>query len=66
MSDCPLCGYTVTDSQKMTACRGCPFGKGCELTCCPQCGYQWPETSVLVTWWRRWRNRLTSHAHARH
>ncbi len=44
---CPLCGHMFLKSK--TACRpGCPFGKGCALTCCPRCHYRFPEESKIV------------------
>lgn len=65
MIQCPLCGYVIRPEQKTTACARCPLSSGCDLTCCANCGYQWPEASLLVTWWRRWQQRRQTRAQAR-
>lgn len=36
---CPMCGYTY-DPAGNTACQACPLNKGCQLVCCPNCGYE--------------------------
>lgn len=36
---CPLCGHAY-DPKKQVACQACPVNHGCELVCCPACGYQ--------------------------
>jgi hypothetical protein len=47
---CPLCGARAACE---TACSGCPLAGGCELVRCGHCGYQYPRTSRIVTWWAR-------------
>jgi hypothetical protein len=36
---CPLCGHQF-DPAGQQACPGCPLQPGCQLVCCPQCGYE--------------------------
>ena len=36
---CPLCGHRF-DAAGHAACKSCPVQSGCELVCCPECGYQ--------------------------
>ncbi len=46
---CPLCGteFSVGDP---AACKRCPLaGSGCNLVCCPNCGYEWPAESKVIT-----------------
>jgi hypothetical protein len=37
--DCPMCGYNF-DPAGQNACAACPLQPGCQLVCCPQCGYE--------------------------
>lgn len=36
---CPMCGFRF-DPRQQAACGACPLQKGCQLVCCPACGYQ--------------------------
>lgn len=36
---CPLCGYDFS-AEEHSACQACPMHQGCNLVCCPACGYQ--------------------------
>lgn len=36
---CPLCGHDF-EAGGQAACQACPMHKGCNLVCCPACGYQ--------------------------
>jgi len=36
---CPLCGHDF-EAGEQAACQACPMHKGCNLVCCPACGYQ--------------------------
>ncbi len=52
MSDlvtCSMCGYRF-DPQAHLACQSCPLNSGCQVVCCPSCGFQWvdPGGSTLV------------------
>jgi hypothetical protein len=38
MVTCMMCGYRFDPSQQ-TACKGCPVQSGCQLICCPACGF---------------------------
>jgi predicted Zn-ribbon and HTH transcriptional regulator len=39
--NCPLCGYEF-DETALTCAAACPMAQvqGCNLVCCPNCGYQ--------------------------
>jgi len=49
---CPLCGCEFSESAT-TQCRRCPLHGDCQLVCCPNCGYQWPQDSRVVSWLKR-------------
>jgi len=55
---CPLCGLAF-DPSGLAACRACPLGAGCRVTCCPSCGYSWvePEQTRSGRFLRRWMRR---------
>ena len=36
---CPLCGHRF-DAGALTCHEQCPLGRGCNLVCCPACGYE--------------------------
>lgn len=36
---CLMCGHRFDPTQHVV-CQACPLQKGCELVCCPACGYQ--------------------------
>lgn len=36
---CLMCGHRFDPAQHVV-CQSCPLQKGCELVCCPACGYQ--------------------------
>ena len=36
---CSMCGHTF-DPTLHPSCENCPLKKGCNLVCCPQCGYE--------------------------
>ncbi len=49
MSDpvtCSMCGYRF-DPQAHLACQSCPVNHGCQVVCCPSCGYQWADPQQL-------------------
>lgn len=48
---CPLCA-TEFDGEERSACSACPIGQGCQLVCCPNCGYTMvnPAESKLAGW----------------
>jgi hypothetical protein len=52
---CSMCGYRF-DPQAHLACQSCPVSRGCQVICCPSCGYQWadPRSSVLARFAARW------------
>lgn len=56
---CPLCSF---EFEPRSGCStSCPFGSGCNLVCCPNCGYQGvdPERSRLAGWVQRAISRFT-------
>jgi Fe2+ transport system protein FeoA len=36
---CPMCGHRF-DPHDHAACGSCPLQRGCQLVCCPNCGYE--------------------------
>jgi len=52
---CIMCGHTF-DPQAHAACKSCPLHSGCQLVCCPACGYQLinPQRSGLARLFMRW------------
>jgi hypothetical protein len=48
---CPLCGCEFGRSSEK--CRACPMAGGCNIICCPNCGYGFAEESRLVGWIKR-------------
>jgi len=48
---CPFCGHDF-DPGEHAACQACPMHRGCNLVCCPACGYQ------MVDERRSWVGRL--------
>ena len=46
--DCPLCGLRFTRGER--PCGACPLSGGCDIVCCPHCGYTFPGSSRIVNW----------------
>jgi ferrous iron transport protein A len=48
---CSMCGQRFDESQHQ-ACQKCPLQKGCNLICCPNCGYEMVNVhrSRLARW----------------
>ena len=46
MIKCPLCGKDFNKDEAL--CAGCPFHDRCELTRCPNCGYEFVGESKIV------------------
>lgn len=46
---CPMCGHRF-NAKGNSACQACPLNSGCQMVCCPVCGYQTinPEGSALA------------------
>ncbi len=55
---CPLCGAEFDGASQ--GCRpSCPLAKGCNVVCCPACGYSFPqERAGLAGRLRRMLDRL--------
>jgi hypothetical protein len=53
---CALCGNRFTHSGLV--CGTCPMQTGCALVRCPNCGFQFPRSSRIVTAFRALRARL--------
>lgn len=49
--NCPLCGFEF-EPDRSGCSTSCPFGSGCNLVCCPSCGYQGVDESRsrLASW----------------
>lgn len=43
---CSLCGFEFEEER--IACQGCILAKGCNMVCCPNCGYKIPLKSKIV------------------
>ena len=58
LTTCALCGYEF-DAAQLTCHASCVFNERCAIICCPNCGYQVPDSrrSVLAEGLRRWLNR---------
>jgi Fe2+ transport system protein FeoA len=52
---CPLCGFgfEFDPARDSGGCSSCPLGKGCGLVLCPNCRYEFPEESQVVSWFSR-------------
>lgn len=57
---CPLCGRQF-DPKTNQACLKCPFKKGCQMVCCPNCGYQTVVEGKLGNAVKRWLLKEGSH-----
>jgi hypothetical protein len=46
---CTMCGHTF-DPSGHAACGACPLQRGCQLVCCPACGFEMvnPDRSALA------------------
>jgi hypothetical protein len=64
---CPLCGVRIAPKEQAFACERCPLARGCRLSRCPRCGYEWPAESRLVRWMQaRWRAITTGASDEHH
>jgi hypothetical protein len=58
---CPLCGARASFGS--SSCAVCPMGSRCDVLCCPNCGYEFVEKSVVYDFlqglFRRLRKRLS-------
>jgi len=56
---CPLCGFEFDETVRSCQTH-CPMGEGCQMVCCPNCGYQGIDTSrsAVISWMRRAWQRL--------
>jgi hypothetical protein len=49
---CPLCSHKFTEYQQ--PCAKCVLHKSaCGLVCCPNCGYEFPERSITVDFFKK-------------
>ena len=49
---CPLCGFEFEERDTPCA-RDCPLGRFCNLVCCPNCRYEFPEQPRSIGWLHR-------------
>lgn len=63
---CPLCGHRF-EAAGAAGCEACPLSPGCQITCCPACGYSWvePEQTVIGRWMSGWLARRRQPGKAR-
>jgi hypothetical protein len=47
---CPLCGKEFDKNEAL--CTNCPFHDRCELTRCPNCGYEFVSESKIVNFFK--------------
>ncbi|MES1246291.1 MAG: ferrous iron transport protein A [Actinomycetota bacterium] len=45
MTTCPACAFCFDPAAAARVCAACPIGKGCTLTCCPNCGWSTPDAA---------------------
>jgi Fe2+ transport system protein FeoA len=58
---CPLCGFHF-DPAGRGQCARCPLATGCQIICCPACGYQFTDPqSTLIGRWLQGRRRRRRH-----
>jgi len=57
---CAMCGYTFDPAQHR-GCAACPLQSGCQLACCPNCGYEVvdPSQSVLARTFAKFLGKLS-------
>jgi Fe2+ transport system protein FeoA len=57
---CAMCGHTF-DSAQHRGCAACPLQPGCQLACCPNCGYEAvdPSQSVLASAFANFLRKLS-------
>ncbi len=60
---CPLCSLSFSQWEANSICHRCPLARGCGLTRCPRCGYEWAEESRLVNWFQRRLHRWRANRH---
>jgi len=53
---CPLCGAKASFGS--SSCAVCPMGSRCEVLCCPNCGYEFVEKSVVYDFFQALFRRL--------
>ena len=58
MIKCSLCGAVFEPDGN--TCGGCALRKDCKLICCPNCGFEIPEESKLITWFKEYKKRKGS------
>jgi hypothetical protein len=63
MLTCPLCG-TQFDPNQHLSCQACPLQRGCQLSCCPNCGFEMVnvQKSVLARLATRWLKPAGEHS----
>ena len=55
MIKCSLCGAVFEPDGN--TCGGCALRKDCKLICCPNCGFETPEESKLIAWFKEHKKR---------
>lgn len=50
---CTMCGYEFEQKSGKSVCKNCPLNKGCDMVCCPNCGFEIPVEP-------KWLTRITN------
>ena len=58
--NCPLCSFQFDGAQ--AACGGCPMFSGCSMLKCPNCQYEFPMESKIVSWLQKIFKKRSAHA----
>ncbi len=56
LKQCPVCGFRYVEGRH-SLCSSCPLNHGCQITCCPNCGYEAPPEGRLVRWLKSWTKK---------
>ncbi|MFM8322441.1 MAG: hypothetical protein ACKOC5_16125 [Chloroflexota bacterium] len=56
---CSMCGHRFDPAQNV-ACGACPLSGGCQLVCCPACGFEQvnPDRSAVVRFFKNLKKRM--------
>ncbi len=57
---CPLCGHSYNPAEQ-AGCSACPLHAGCNLVCCPSCGYK--TVDIQQSWLARMASSLLPGSH---
>lgn len=52
---CPLCGFEFNEKIEHKSCPMCALNSNCRFVKCPNCNYEIPAESKLITKFKSWR-----------